>query len=86
MKEKIYINPFGHKDFKDVPETVSRRVVDFENNPTSEYEIGQAFAHVNASNVSWIKKDYGMVILCDIKSDKVREFESRIGNIHGVIF
>ena len=65
---------------------MKKRIVDFENNPTSEYEIGQAFAHANATNISWIQKDYGMVIYCDIDPDQEKEFNSRLGNIHGVIY
>ena len=65
---------------------MKKRIVDFENNPTSEYEIGQAFAHTGATNVSWIQRDYGMVIYCDIEPEQESEFNGRLGNIHGVIY
>ena len=65
---------------------MKKRIVDFQNNRDSEYEIGQAFARTNAKNVDWIKKDYGMVIFCEIDSDKEKIFDSLIGNIMGVTY
>ena len=65
---------------------MKKRIVDFQNNRNSEYEIGQAFARTNAKNVDWIKKDYGMVIFCEINQDQEKNFDSLIGNIHGVTY
>ena len=65
---------------------MEKRIVDFQNNPDAEYEIGQAFARTGATKVDWIQKDYGMVIFCQIEPDQEKEFDSRIGNIHGVTY
>jgi len=65
---------------------MKKRIVDFQNNPDAEYEIGQAFAHTGATKVDWIQKDYGMVIFCQIEADQEKEFDERIGNIHGVTY
>ena len=76
----------GKNKMKDATRTI--RIVDFQTNPDAEREIRIALAkcHVDSDTVDWFKKDYGIVIVCQVRHNEAARLETLIGNIDGATY